>query len=130
MTSEAGLLFFKIGSNCSPALLGRQALSSPAQGFAIYFAVASSSLPFLSRHSPCDPSPGRYPALAWGRMLKLSLSPLDTYLWFFDLPGAGRRGFPEDDLRPLPVLSPRAPHQVEAAEVGSPLPGRWLPVFC
>lgn len=48
MTSEAGLFLFNIRSNCFPALLGRQALSSPAQGLAIYFSVAPRSLPFLS----------------------------------------------------------------------------------
>lgn len=48
MTSEAGLFLFNIRNNCFPALLGRQALSSPAQGLAIYFSVAPRSLPFLS----------------------------------------------------------------------------------
>lgn len=68
MTSEAGLLLFKIGSNCYPLPCWEGGPSHlPPRG--------SRSLPFLSRHSPCDPSPGRYPALAWSGMLKLPLSP-------------------------------------------------------
>lgn len=131
MTSEAGLLLFKIRSNCFPALLGRQALSSPAQGLALYFPVAPTSLPFLSRHIPCDPSPGHYPALGWGGNEKLTPSlPLDTYLRSFDLPGAGRRGFRRMTSDPSLCPAHGHPHQAEAAEVGNPLPGRWLPVLC
>lgn len=52
MTSEAGLLFFKIRSNYFPTLLGRRTLSSPAQGLAIYFSVAPQELAFLRQTRP------------------------------------------------------------------------------
>lgn len=74
MTSEAGLLFFKIMSNYFPTLLGRRTLSSPAQGLAIYFLWPPRSLPFFGRHVPCDLSLGHYPALGWGGMEKLPLA--------------------------------------------------------
>lgn len=79
MTSEEGLFFFKIRSNCFLALLERQALSSPAQGLAIYFSMAPMSLSFFNRHVPRDPSPGHYPAsggVGWKNSFSLSLQHL------------------------------------------------------
>lgn len=79
MTSEEGLFFFKIRSNCFLALLERQALSSPAQGLAIYFSMAPTSLSFFNRHVPRDPSPGHYPAsggVGWKNSFSLSLQHL------------------------------------------------------
>lgn len=99
MTSKAGLLFLKIRSNCSPALLGRRALSSPAQGLAIYISVAPRSLPSFSRHVPCDPSLDHYPALGWSGMekLPLALPSKPTSGSLICQTQAGGR-FPEDDL--------------------------------
>lgn len=70
MASGAGLLLFKIRSNCFPALLGRQ-----TQGLAVYFSVAPGAcLSSADMHIPCDPSPGHYPALGQGGMENLLLA--------------------------------------------------------